>query len=434
MKKLTRRSPGRAGGRRLTGSLTVPGDKSISHRAAIFAALADGTSRIRGLNGGADVAATLNIVGAVGAAVRDTNGEVEVDGFGHAGPREPSGVLDCGNSGTTLRTMLGVVAPGPGSYSFTGDDSLRARPMLRVVAPLRQMGASIDGRDHGNRAPLMVRGRALQGVDHVIPIASAQVKTALLLAGLRAEGTTVVTEPGPSRDHTERMLAAAGVALDVDGRTVTIRGGQLPAPVDVDVPGDPSAAAFFVAGAILVAGSDLTITNVGLNPTRTGCFEALRAMGASLEIDEQDAVIGEPVGAVRARAGGLEGITIGADTIPRLIDEIPILAVVATQAEGTTEITGASELRVKESDRIEALAAGLTTIGADVAARPDGLVINGPTKLHGGIVESFGDHRIAMAFAIAGLLAQEKVTVTGWSCVDTSFPGFLETLSEAMHR
>ncbi|HYI45744.1 MAG TPA: 3-phosphoshikimate 1-carboxyvinyltransferase [Actinomycetota bacterium] len=435
MKKSLRRGrTAGGGGRPLGGSMTVPGDKSISHRALILGALAEGTSRIRGLNAGADVEATGRIVASVGATRAEKNGEVEVHGFGREGLKEPAEVLDCGNSGTTLRTMLGVVAAGDGSFTFTGDDSLRRRPMLRVVAPLRQMGARIDGRDHGNLAPLVVRAGSLSGIDFESPVASAQVKTALLLAGLRADGRTSVTEPGASRDHTERMLAAAGVPIECAGHTVTVDGGHLPAPIDLTVPGDVSAAAFFVAGALLVEGSDLTITDVGLNPTRVGLLEVFRSMGGLVETVEETVTGGEPIGSIRAGAGALEGVRVAGEIVPRLIDEIPVLAVVATQAEGITEIADAGELRVKESDRIEALATGLTALGAKVEALPDGLVIEGPTPLRGGAVDSRGDHRIAMAFAIAGLLTEERVTVQGWSCVDTSFPGFLDALGSAMGR
>jgi len=419
-------------GRPLTGSIEVVGDKSISHRAVLLAALAAGRSRLRGLNAGADVAATATIVAQMGAVHTEHNGELEVDGWGERGAREPDDVLDCGNSGTSLRTILGICAGAEGEFVLTGDDTLRRRPMLRVVVPLREMGAAIDGRDHGNRAPLTVRGSRLTGIDHEPSIASAQVKTALLLAGLAAEGTTSISEPGDSRDHTERMLAAVGIDVEVAARSVRLKGGQIPDPLDLHVPGDPSAAAFLVGGALLVPGSDLTIERVGVNPTRTGLFEVLTEMGADVTVESSGMTTGEPWGRIRARHSDLHGVDVDPGLIPRSIDEIPILAVIATQAEGTTRITGAGELRVKESDRIDTVVTGLRGLGASIEALPDGLVVEGPTPLRGGGVDPHGDHRIALSAAIAGLISADKVTVSGWSCVDTSFPGFLDTLNEAL--
>ncbi|MGH2693945.1 MAG: 3-phosphoshikimate 1-carboxyvinyltransferase [Actinomycetota bacterium] len=414
----------------LTGSVTVPGDKSVSHRALILASLAQGQSRIGGLNDGADVRATADCLRALGVAVERSNGEVEVDGFAGAFA-EPTAPLACGNSGTTMRTLAGVLAPAPGTFVLTGDESLNRRPMLRVVAPLRQMGAVIDGREHGDLPPLFVRGAELTGVDHELRVASAQVKTALLLAGLRSAGTTSVTEPAPSRDHTERMLAATGVEVERTGTRVAVQGGSRPDPFELTVPGDISAAAFLLVGALLLEGSELTVSRVGLNPTRTGFVEVLRAMGGDVEVQEEATTAGEPVGSVRAKASDLTAIRVEPATVPALIDEIPILAVAASQAEGETVFEGVGELRVKESDRLAAMAEGLTVLGADVEAGPQTLAVRGPRPLTGGAVDPRGDHRIAMAFAIAGLLSMEKVTVKGWSCVDVSFPGFLETISEA---
>jgi 3-phosphoshikimate 1-carboxyvinyltransferase len=408
----------------------------------IIAGLAHGRSIVTNLNTGADVRATAAALGAMGARCEIEAGDLArgkaaerisravVEGSPDGGLREPAGVVDVGNSGTTIRTLLGVCASVPGLTVLTGDDSIRRRPMLRVVVPLRQMGAQIDGRNHGDLAPLAVRGGGLVGCDHELSIASAQVKTALLLAGLTAEGSTSVTEPGPSRDHTERMLAAAGADISVSGRTVEVKGGVELAPGDREVPGDISSAMFLIAAALLVPDSELVLENVGLNPTRTAALDVLQEMGADLEVTETGGA-DEPVGTISVRYSDLRGTTIGGDVVPALIDEIPVLAALATQAEGRTEITGARELRVKESDRISALASGLTSLGARVEERPDGLVIDGPTRLSGGEVESHHDHRIAMSFAVVGLVADSNVKVRGWSCVDTSFPEFLDLLGEA---
>ena len=426
--------------RPLVGSLRVPGDKSISHRALILGALAPGRSVISNLNTGADVRATAAAVRAFGATceieagdpnasgAEDRMSRAVVEGSGLGGLHEPPGVVDVGNSGTTIRSLVGVAAGIPGLTVFTGDASIRRRPMLRVVVPLRQMGASIDGRSNGDLAPLAVRGGSLVGCDHELSIASAQVKTALLLAGLGAEGTTSVTEPGPSRDHTERMLASAGAAVRVTGRTVEITGGTELRPVDRDVPGDISSAMFLIAAALLVPGSELVLEGVGLNPTRTAALDVLRDMGADLEVEVSDTDADEPAGTITVRHSRLVATSIGGEVVPRLIDEIPILAALATQAEGATEIRGAKELRVKESDRIAALATGFQRLGVTVSELPDGLSIEGPARLSGGEVESHHDHRIAMSFAVAGLTAESNVKVKGWSCVDTSFPEFLDLL------
>ena len=428
--------------RSLQGSLRVPGDKSISHRALIIAALARGRSAITNVNTGADVRATAAALRQLGTACEVSPGDpvrgkgderisrAVVEGSGFQGLREPPGAIDVGNSGTTIRTLMGVCAAIPGLTVLTGDESIRRRPMLRVVVPLRQMGATIDGRNHGDLAPLSVRGGRLVGCDHELSIASAQVKTALLLAGLAAEGTTSVTEPGPSRDHTERMLAAAGAEVRVAGRTVEVTGGTTLTPGDREVPGDFSSAMFLIAAALMVPGSELVLDHVGLNPTRTAALEVLDRMGADIEVTETGSA-DEPVGTIEVRHSALRGTTIEGDIVPRLIDEIPVIAALATQAEGLTRITGARELRVKESDRIAALASGLASLGARIQELPDGLSIEGPTRLSGGEVDSHNDHRIAMSFAVAGLITEANVKVRGWSCVDTSFPEFLDLLGAA---
>jgi 3-phosphoshikimate 1-carboxyvinyltransferase len=324
-----------------------------------------------------------------------------------------------------------VCAGIEGLNVLSGDDSLRSRPMLRVVAPLRQMGASIDGRDYGALAPLAVRGGSLEGLDFDIPVASAQVKSAILLAGLRASGTTSVTEPGGSRDHTERMLEAAGVPVERSGRTASVTGGALPGPRDWSVPGDFSSAAYLVAGALLLEGSDLVLDDVGLNPTRTGLLDVVGRMGARLEITAPTEEGGEPVGSLRVGASRLEATSVGGDEVPRLIDELPVLAVLATQAHGRSEFRGAEELRVKESDRIETVVSALRELGADVEGLPDGMVVRGPTPLRAGEVDARDDHRVALAMAVAGFIAGGTVRIRGWSSVSTSFPEFLDVVAEA---
>ena len=419
--------------RPLRGEISIPGDKSISHRALIMAALAEGPSVLARPNFGADVKATARILTQLGVAcsLGEDNRRVKIEGSGRGGLVEPDDVLDAGNSGTTIRMMLGVCASIPGGMVLTGDRSLRRRPMLRVAAPLRQMGASIDGRRHGDLAPLWVRGRELSGVDIELPVASAQVKSALLLAGLGASGRTRVTEPGPSRDHTERMLRALGVQVDSEDGVIAVQGGATPESFEAVIPGDISSAMFLVAAAALVPGSQLTLTDVGLNPTRTAALDVLSAMGSDVVWTETSTSLGEPVGTIEVSCRPLRGVEVPAAAVPALIDEIPALAIVATQAEGETVFTGATELRVKESDRIAVLVGGLRTLGVDAEELPDGLIVRGPAELRGGEIDSHGDHRIALAFAVAGLLTSEKVRVIGWSSVETSFPEFLEILGEA---
>jgi len=367
-------------------------------------------------------------------SVDEGNYQVEVEGEGIERLREPDGILDARNSGTTMRTILGLCAGIEGLSIVTGDASLLRRPMLRVVAPLRQMGASIDGRRFGDRAPLCIRGGDLSGVDLELQVASAQVKTAILLAGLAASGPTSVIEPGPSRDHTERMLAAAGAKVRRGDNRVELDPVASLAAMTWDVPGDISSAAFLLAAAAIVEDSDLTITNVGLNPGRTGILDVMSRMGADLDVKVAGERFGEPFGDVRVRGSDLAGTTIEGLEIPTLIDELPLIAVLASFAEGTTLIRNAEELRVKESDRIEVISRGLGELGADCEALPDGMRIKGPSALHGGEVDSLGDHRAAMSFAVAGLLTEAPVIVRGWSSVATSFPEFLDLLGRAQGR
>jgi 3-phosphoshikimate 1-carboxyvinyltransferase len=421
---------------RFSGTATVPGDKSISHRALILGALGEGRVELANLGPGADVRSTAAVLRALGVLVEAD----AVTGVGLAGLRGPAGVLACGNSGTTMRLLAGVLAGAGIPAVLDGDESLRRRPMGRVLAPLRAMGARCQGAPArgDERAPLRFPGGArLAGVRHDLPIASAQVKSCLLLAGLFADGITRVREPHPSRDHTERLLAAAGVPLarDPDGALAVRRPDRpLRLPSRLEIPGDPSSAAFLAAAAVLVPGGAIEIPGVLANPTRTGFFGALARMGARVEFRRGPERAGEPTGTLVARHGPLRGILVGASEVPALIDEVPLLAVMATQAEGRTELRGAGELRVKESDRLARIAAGLGAMGAHVEELADGLAIHGPTPLSGAVLDAASDHRIAMALAVAGLVADGETVLDGAEWADVSWPGFfalLGTLSGA---
>jgi 3-phosphoshikimate 1-carboxyvinyltransferase len=409
----------------LHGAMHVPGDKSISHRAALLGGIASGTTAVEGFLRGDDCLATLGCLRAMGVRVDDDGTRLVIHG---GGLREPEEILDVGNSGTTIRLLSGVLAGQPFHSVVTGDASIRRRPMERISVPLRRMGARITGRQGGRLAPLAIEGGGLRGIVYDTPVASAQVKSAVLLAGLFAEGETTVREPSQSRDHTERMLAAFGVPVERDGLAVRLRGPARLRGTALRVPGDLSSAAFFLVAAALVPGSELTVEDVGLNPTRTGVLDALEQMGADVRIAGRHEEGGEPVGTVTVRASRLRGIAIGGPMIPRAIDELPVIAVAAALAEGETVIQDAAELRVKESDRIAALARGLGALGAKVEPRPDGLVIEGVPRLHGGRVSSGGDHRIAMAMAVAALRADGQVEIDDPACIQTSFPAFEETL------
>lgn len=418
----------------LQGRIRVPGDKSISHRALMLGALAQGETKIQGLLLGEDPRSTASCFQAMGAEISTLNTElVTVKGIGLGNLLEPLDILNAGNSGTTLRLMLGILASHPGRFfTITGDNSLRSRPMSRVVKPLQQMGADIWGRKDNALAPLAVRGQALKPIHYNSPIASAQVKSCILLAGLMTEGKTTVTEPALSRDHSERMLRAFGAELvvDPDSKSVTVVGGKALHGQTVIVPGDISSAAFWLVAGAIVAGSELVIENVGVNPTRTGVLEALALMGADIQQENQREVAGEPVADLRVRASKLKSCTIAGDIIPRLIDEIPILAVAAVFAEGTTVIKDAEELRVKESDRITVMAQQLTKMGAKVTELPDGMEITGGTPLAGADVDSHTDHRIAMSLAIAALNATGKTNIHRAEAASISYPDFIATLQQ----
>ncbi|UUO13211.1 3-phosphoshikimate 1-carboxyvinyltransferase [Dolichospermum heterosporum] len=423
-----------AAGLSLQGRIRVPGDKSISHRALMLGAIAEGETQIQGLLLGEDPRSTAACFRALGAEISELNPElVKVKGIGLGNFQEPLDVLDAGNSGTTMRLMLGLLASHPGRFfTVTGDSSLRSRPMSRVVKPLQQMGAQIWGRKGNTLAPLAIQGQALQPIHYHSPIASAQVKSCILLAGLNTEGQTTVTEPALSRDHSERMLRAYGAELSIDPDTnsVTITGGAKLYGQTVIVPGDISSAAFWLVAGAIVPGSDLVVENVGVNPTRTGILEALELMGADIQLENQREVAGEPVADIRVRSGGLKSCTIAGDIIPRLIDEIPILAVAAAFAEGTTIIRDAEELRVKESDRITVMAQQLNKMGAKISELPDGMEITGGTPLVGAAVDSHTDHRIAMSLAIAALNAIGTTTIHRAEAAAISYPNFINTLRE----
>jgi 3-phosphoshikimate 1-carboxyvinyltransferase len=415
-------------GRPLQGVLRVPGDKSISHRAAILGAIAHGTTHISGYLRAGDCLSTLRCLRALGVSIAERGEDLEIQGGSLCEPEE---VLDVGNSGTTIRLLMGVLAGQPFHSVLTGDASIRRRPMDRVADPLRRMGARIAGRQGGRLAPIAVEGGKLHGITYTTPVASAQVKSAVLLAGLFAEGETAVREPSQSRDHTERMLGAFGAEVGRDGLTTRLRGPAALRGATVRVPGDLSSAAYFLVAAALVPGSEVAVTDVGVNPTRAGVLDILRMMGAQVDIRDLRDEGGEPVGTVVIHAGRLRGTTIEGDLIPRAIDELPVLAVAAALAEGETLIRDAAELRVKESDRVEILARELGRLGARVKPQPDGLAIVGGQQLRGGRVASGGDHRIAMALAVAGLRADGPVTIDDPDCIDTSFPGFADVLRRA---
>jgi 3-phosphoshikimate 1-carboxyvinyltransferase len=411
-------------GGRLTGRVRVPGDKSISHRSIMLGSIAEGVSHVAGFLEGEDAIATMSVFRALGVRIAGPQqGHVTIHGTGLHGLAAPRQVLDCGNAGTAMRLLAGLLAGQSFDSVLTGDETLQRRPMLRVATPLNSMGARIETAE-GGRPPLRIHGgRRLVGMRYAMPVASAQVKSALLLAGLYADGRTCVTEPAPTRDHTERMLEAFGCRVERSGATVCIAGGARLRATAIEVPADISSAAFFMVGAAIAPGSDLTLEKVGINPTRTGVIEILLRMGADLTISRQRMAGGEPVADIRVRGARLKGIEVPREFVPLAIDEFPALFIAAANAEGTTVVTGAEELRVKESDRIQVMAEGLQALGIDAEPREDGMRITGG-PYDGGQVTSHGDHRVAMAFAMAGLRAREAIAISDCDNVATSFPGF----------
>lgn len=417
----------------------VPGDKSITHRGLLLGLLAEGTTRIRAPLLSDDTRSTLGVVRALGARAEECDGEILVEGTAPGGLREPKDVLDAGNSGTTARLVTGILAAAGVYAVLTGDGSLRQRPMGRVIRPLAAMGARLYARAEDRLLPLTVLPARLRGAEHALEVASAQVKSALLLAGLGAEGVTAVFEPHPSRDHTERMLRAFGAELQTlprgEGRRVTVAGGQRLRGADVLVPGDISSAAFWLVAGLIVPGAEVVLRDVGVNPTRTGILDALAAMGARVEVEDAHEEAGEPVATLRVQGGQpLTGTVIDGALVPRLIDEIPVLAVAALVATGDTHVRGAAELRVKETDRIAAVASEFGRLGADVEELPDGLVIHGGRPLRGARVHSHGDHRLAMALAVAALVASGETEIVDARCASVSYPGFFPELEAAVAR
>ncbi|WP_044748064.1 3-phosphoshikimate 1-carboxyvinyltransferase [Bacillus alveayuensis] len=416
----------------LRGSIEVPGDKSISHRAVMFGAIANGTTTIANFLAGEDCLSTIDCFRKLGVSITQNGSEVVVKGKGMEGLQEPMEILNVGNSGTTTRLLLGILAGCSFHACLIGDESIAKRPMGRVTKPLQQMGAKIDGREHGNYTPLSIRGGSLQAIDYRSPVASAQVKSAILLAGMQADGTTSVTEPHKSRDHTERMLKLFGAEVVVDGLTVSVTGKQALTGTHVDVPGDISSAAFFLVAGAIVPNSEITLKNVGLNPTRTGIIDVLKQMGADITIENIQNEESEPMGDITVRTSELNGIEIGGELIPRLIDEIPIIALLATQAEGTTVIKDASELKVKETNRIDTVVSELKKLGADIEATEDGMIIRGKTKLKANnlMVDSYGDHRIGMMLAVAACITEGGLTLNRPEAIAVSYPSFFAHLQQ----
>lgn len=420
--------------RHVRGSISVPGDKSISHRAVMLGALGNGLTVVRGFLRGEDTIATLNAFRAMGVDARDDGDTLYINGKGVDGLQEPADILDCGNSGTSMRLMTGLLAGQKFFSVLTGDRYLLNRPMGRVIEPLGRMGANIFGRSGGTRAPLAIQGTPLSGIAYASPVASAQIKSALLLAGLFASGETEVIEPSLSRDHSERMLKYFGADIEALPKGARVRGGRVLEGKEVVVPGDISSAAFFIVAALLVPGSELIISGVGTNPTRTGIIDILLEMGAAISLINEREVSGEPVADILVRSSSLKGIEIDGELVPRAIDEFPVICVAAACAEGKTILRDAKELRVKETDRIAAMAANLAKAGVTVKETEDGLEITGRERLSGCSVDSYGDHRIAMSMMVAGLAAEGGIEVSDIGCIETSFPGFIELLDKVVFR
>ena len=415
--------------KRIKGEIVVPGDKSISHRAVILSSIALGTARVRNFLFAEDTLNTVKVFRSMGISIsEEPGGGLIIKGNGLHGLNEPDHVLDLGNSGTGLRLLTGLIS-GQGIFAvLTGDESLKNRPMGRVVKPLREMGAKIDGRNNGDLAPLAIRGTRLRPIRYNLPIPSAQVKSSLLLAALTAEGETIITEPVVSRDHTERMLAHLGAEIITEGLSVKVKGPGTLKGRDLDIPGDLSSASFFIVATLLHPDSEILIKNVGINPTRTGILEILRRMGADIRIMNEREMGEEPVADIYVRSSRLKGIEVRGELVPKTIDEFPILCIAGSLSEGETIIKDARELRVKEADRIAAMTTELRKMGVEVEEFPDGMRIVGGESFKGARCRSFGDHRIAMALAIAGLRAKGETIIEDTHCVNTSFPGFFEVL------
>ena len=414
----------------LNGTIQVPGDKSISHRSIMFGAIAKGTTTVEGFLLGEDCLSTIDCFKKLGVQITVDGTNVEIKSNGIEGWNEPTEVLYTGNSGTTTRLMLGILSGTNFHSVMTGDASIGKRPMRRVVDPLRLMGAQIAGRVDGQYTPLAIQGTKLQPIDYTMPVASAQVKSAILLAGLQAEGTTIVREKEVSRDHTERMLKQFGAEIDVVDGVVSLKGGQTLHGTHVNVPGDISSAAFFLVAAAITPNSKITLQNVGVNETRDGILRVLKQMGANVNVQIEDAAAAEPTATITVETSSLQGITIEGDIIPTLIDEIPIIALLATQSNGKTIIKDAEELKVKETNRIDAVVNELKKLGANITATDDGMIIEGPTKLHGASLTTYGDHRIGMMGAVAAFITEGNVTLDDADCIAVSYPTFFDDVEK----
>ncbi len=423
----------------LKGEITPPPDKSITHRAIMFASLADGKSIIRNPLMAEDPISTMNAMRALGVEITEIRSQESeyraliVHGKGLNGLREPLDVINCGNSGTTARLISGILAGNPFFSVLTGDDSLKQRPMARVINPLKEMGARITARQGDKYLPMAIKGGELRAIRYEMPVASAQVKSCLILAGLYADGITIITEPQKSRDHTERMLKAMGAEITAEGLTINVQGfeGSRLNPVDITIPSDFSSAAFFLVASLIIPDSEILIKDVCVNPTRTGLLVVIKNMGGDVRLENIRDVSGEPVADIYCNtASSLKAVKIEKNIIPSLIDEFPVLCILASQAEGVTEIRGAEELRVKESDRIKAMATELRKMGVELEEYPDGIAIKGKTGLKGATVNSYGDHRIAMSFSIAALIADGVTIINNPECVDISFPQFFTILNQ----
>ncbi len=412
----------------IRGEISIPGDKSISIRSVIFGSIAEGDTIITHLGTGGDIQSAVRCLKQLGVSFEEKNDSIIIHGKGLYGLSKPSTVIDVGNSGTTIRLLTGVLAGQKFKSTITGDNSIQNRPMKRITNPLKLMGAEIKGESDDNCAPLIIVGKKLTAIKYVSPIASAQVKSSIMLASLYADGITQILEPYKSRDHSERMLAYMGGNVAVNGNNISIEGGQKLKGREIFIPGDLSSAAFFIAGALIVDNSEILLKDVGVNPTRTGIIDVLKRMGANIYMQNMREINNEPVADILVKSSELKGIEISGETIPRVIDEIPILSIVASVSEGETIIKDAGELRVKETDRIKAVVTNLKRLGADVKELSDGIIINGPNKLKGAELESFGDHRIALAFSIAGLNAEGSTIIKDAEWADISFPGFFDLL------
>jgi 3-phosphoshikimate 1-carboxyvinyltransferase len=414
--------------RSLQGEILVPGDKSISHRSVMFGAVAEGVTTVTGFLMGDDCLSTVSCFRQLGIEIEQEVDKLTVHGKGWDGLKEPKEVLNVGNSGTTIRLLMGILAGRDFHSTLIGDESIGKRPMTRVTKPLEEMGAKIEGRQNGEYTPLAIRGGGIHGIKYHPPVASAQVKSSILLAGLQAEGKTTVVEPMQSRDHTERMIRQFGGKVENDGSSITVQGGQNLKGTTIEVPGDISSAAFFLVAGAIVPNSSITLKNVGLNPTRTGIIDVMKDMGADLTISVHEEKEFEPVGDITVKTSSLKGTTISGDLIPRLIDELPVIALLATQAEGETIIRDAHELKVKETNRIDTVVNELTKLGATITATDDGMIIHGKNKLGGGVVSSYGDHRIGMMLAVAALICTDDVLLEQKEAISVSYPQFFTDL------